>query len=68
MAQLLDEARAVAFAMQLREINKNIWVSDSVRDWNRTPRYGALDLANDALAELGLVIGSVRATYLEPAG
>jgi DNA polymerase (family 10) len=63
MANGLDEARAVAFAKQVREINRGghglgIRVfsgleCDILKD-------GALDLANDALAELDLVIGSVH--------
>jgi DNA polymerase (family X) len=61
MANGLDEARAVAFAKRVREINRNglgIRVlsgleCDILRD-------GALDLANDALAELDIVIGSVH--------
>ena len=61
MANGLDEARAVAFARQVREINRNglglrIFSGlecDILRD-------GTLDLANDALAELDLVIGSVH--------
>src|SRR5438094_1211618 len=58
MANGLDEARAVDFAQQVREINKkNLGIRifsglecDILRD-------GVLDLANDALAELDLVIG-----------
>ena len=62
MANGLDEARAVAFARQVREINRsgNLGIRvfsgiecDILRD-------GALDLADDALAELDLVIGSVH--------
>jgi DNA polymerase (family X) len=62
MANGLDEARAVAFARQVREINRNNGLGlrifsglecDILRD-------GTLDLANDALAELDLVIGSVH--------
>src|SRR5690348_1776155 len=61
MANGLDEARAVAFAKQVREINqKGLGIRvfsglecDILRD-------GALDLAHDALAELDLVIGSVH--------
>ncbi len=62
MANGLDEARAVAFAKQVREINRagdlGIRVfsgleCDILRD-------GALDLADDALAELDIVIGSVH--------
>src|ERR1019366_9535705 len=63
MANGLDEARAVAFARQVRELNSDgdglgIRVfsgleCDILKD-------GELDLANDALAELDLVIGSVH--------
>ena len=69
MANGLDEARAVAFARHVRELNKRdlgIHVfsgleCDILRD-------GELDLANDALAELDLVIGSVHSHMnLEPA-
>jgi DNA polymerase (family 10) len=57
----LDENRAVAFAAQVREINRDglglrIFSGlecDILKD-------GAMDLANDALAELDLVIGSVH--------
>ena len=69
MSNGLDEARAVEFAKQVREINKrNLGIRifsglecDILRD-------GALDLAHDALAELDLVIGSVHSHMnLEPA-
>ncbi len=62
MSNGLDEARAVAFARQVRERNRE----------GRTPvrlfsgiecdilKDGAMDLAGDALAELDLVIGSVH--------
>jgi DNA polymerase (family X) len=62
MTNGLDEARAVAFARQIRELNRD----------GRAPlrlfsglecdilKDGAMDLANDALAELDLVIGSVH--------
>ena len=63
MANGLDEARAVAFAKQVRELNRSgnglglrVFSGlecDILRD-------GALDLANDALAELDLVIGSIH--------
>ncbi len=68
MANGLDEARAVAFAARVREINRNglgIRIlsgleCDILRD-------GTLDLANDALAELDIVIGSVHSHMnLEP--
>ncbi len=61
MANGLDEKRVVAFARQVREINRrglgiHIFSGlecDILRD-------GAMDLAHDALAELDLVIGSVH--------
>jgi DNA polymerase (family 10) len=60
MANGLDEARAVAFAKRVRELNDSLGIRvfsgiecDILRD-------GALDLANDALGELDLVIGSVH--------
>jgi DNA polymerase (family 10) len=69
MANGLDEARAVAFAKQVREINKK---DLGIRIFSGLEcdilRDGALDLANDALAELDLVIGSVHSHMnLEPA-
>jgi DNA polymerase (family X) len=61
MANGLDEARAVAFAKQVREINRQ---GLGIRIFSGLEcdilRDGALDLANDALAELDLVIGSVH--------
>jgi DNA polymerase (family 10) len=61
MANGLDEQRAVAFAKQVRELNRDglpLHVfsgleCDILRD-------GAMDLSEDALAELDLVIGSVH--------
>ena len=61
MANGLDEKRVVAFAKQVREINrKGLGIRvfsgiecDILKD-------GAMDLADDALAELDLVIGSVH--------
>jgi DNA polymerase (family X) len=61
MTNGLDEARAVAFAAHVRELNRDglglhIFSGlecDILRD-------GAMDLANDALAELDFVIGSVH--------
>ena len=61
MANGLDEARVVEFATRVREINQaglGIHVfsgleCDIMRD-------GSMDIANDALAELDLVIGSVH--------
>jgi DNA polymerase (family 10) len=69
MANGLDEARAVAFAKQVREINKR---DLGIRIFSGLEcdilRDGELDLANDALAELDLVIGSVHSHMnLEPA-
>jgi DNA polymerase (family X) len=61
MANGLDEARAVAFAKRVREINRD---GLGIRIFSGLEcdilRDGALDLANDALAELDLVIGSVH--------
>jgi DNA polymerase (family 10) len=69
MSNGLDEARAVAFARQVREINKR---DLGIRIFSGLEcdilKDGALDLANDALAELDLVIGSVHSHMnLEPA-
>jgi DNA polymerase (family 10) len=69
MANGLDEARAVAFAKQVREINRN---GLGIRVFSGLEcdilRDGTLDLAHDALAELDLVIGSVHSHMsLEPA-
>jgi DNA polymerase (family 10) len=69
MANGLDERRAVDFARQVRELNrKGLGIRilsgiecDILRD-------GAMDLAEDALAELDFVIGSVHSYMnLEPA-
>jgi DNA polymerase (family X) len=61
MANGLDEARAVAFAKQVRELNRK---GAGIRIFSGLEcdilRDGTLDLANDALAELDLVIGSVH--------
>ena len=61
MANGLDEARAVAFARRVRELNRN---GLGIRIFSGLEcdilRDGALDLANDALAELDLVIGSIH--------
>lgn len=61
MANGLDEARAVAFAKHVREINRN---GLGIRIFSGLEcdilRDGTLDLAHDALAELDLVIGSVH--------
>lgn len=60
MANGLDEARVVAFAKHVRELGSNLGIRvfsgiecDILRD-------GAMDLADDALAELDIVIGSVH--------
>jgi DNA polymerase (family 10) len=61
MANGLDEKRAVAFARQVRELNQN---GLGIRIFSGIEcdilKDGTLDLANDALAELDLVIGSVH--------
>src|SRR5438094_1626610 len=61
MANGLDEARAVAFARQVRELNRQ---DRGIRIFSGLEcdilKDGALDLANDALAELDIVIGSVH--------
>jgi DNA polymerase (family X) len=61
MANGLDEKRAVAFAQEVRELNKDglgIRVFSGLECDIR--RDGTMDLADDALAELDLVIGSVH--------
>ena len=61
MANGLDEKRAVAFARHVREMNQD---GLGIRIFSGLEcdimKDGALDLANDALAELDLVIGSVH--------
>jgi DNA polymerase (family 10) len=69
MANGLDEARVVAFAKQVRELNR---IGAGIRVFSGIEcdilRDGAMDLADDALAELDLVIGSVHSHMsLEPA-
>jgi DNA polymerase (family 10) len=68
MANGLDEQRVVAFARQVRELNRgglplrvfSGLECDILRD-------GAMDIAEDALAELDLVIGSIHSHMkLEP--
>ncbi len=68
MANGLDEQRVVEFAQQVRELNRaglplrvfSGLECDILRD-------GSLDIAEDALAELDLVIGSVHSYFnLEP--
>ena len=64
MANGLDEARVVEFARQVRELNReglplrvfSGLECDILRD-------GSMDLAEDALAELDLVIGSVHSYF-----
>jgi DNA polymerase (family 10) len=69
MTNGLDEKRAVAFAHQVREMSQSEFglrvfsglECDIMRD-------GAMDLSNDALAELDWVVGSVHSYMnLEPA-
>jgi DNA polymerase (family 10) len=61
MANGLDEKRAVAFARQVRDLNED---GLGIRVFSGIEcdilKDGALDLANDALAELDVVIGSVH--------
>jgi DNA polymerase (family 10) len=61
MANGLDEKRVVAFARQVREINRE---GIGIRIFSGIEcdilKDGAMDLADDALAELDLVIGSVH--------
>jgi DNA polymerase (family 10) len=68
MANGLDEARVVAFARQVRELNREglpLRVFSGIEC--DILRDGAMDLAEDALAELDLVIGSVHSHMnLEP--
>jgi DNA polymerase (family 10) len=68
MSNGLDEARVLAFAAEVRELNRSglplhIFSGlecDILRD-------GSLDIAEDALAELDLVIGSIHSHFnLEP--
>ena len=61
MTNGLDEARVIAFAKRVREINQRglgIHVFSSIECDIR--KDGSMDLAGDALAELDLVIGSVH--------
>ena len=61
MTNGLDEKRAVAFARRVREINRD---GLGIRIFSGIEcdilKDGAMDLADDALAELDLVIGSVH--------
>ena len=64
MANGLDEKRAVAFAHQVRELNaKEMGIKVFSGLECDIKRDGAMDLADDALAELDFVIGSVH-SYL----
>jgi DNA polymerase (family 10) len=61
MANGLDENRAVAFAKQVRNLNRSglpLRVFSGLECDIR--RDGAMDLAEDALAELDIVVGSVH--------
>jgi DNA polymerase (family 10) len=62
MANGLDEKRVVAFARQVREINRDGPLGIRIFSGIECDilKDGALDLANDALAELDLVIASVH--------
>jgi DNA polymerase (family 10) len=69
MANGLDEKRAVAFAHQVRELDHGAL---GIRVFSGLEcdikRDGAMDLADDALAELDFVVGSVHSYLnLEPA-
>jgi DNA polymerase (family X) len=69
MANGLDEARAVAFAKQVRELNRSgslgIHILSGLECDIR--RDGGMDLAEDALAELDIVVASVHSHMnLEP--
>jgi DNA polymerase (family 10) len=64
MANGLDEARVVAFARQVRELNRE---GLPLRVFSGLEcdilRAGAMDISEDALAELDLVIGSVHSYF-----
>ena len=68
MANGLDEARVVAFAREVRELNRDglpLRVFSGIEC--DVLRDGSMDLSEDALAELDLVIGSVHSHFaLEP--
>ncbi len=68
MANGLDETRAVAFAKQVRDLNRRglpLRVFSGLECDIR--RDGAMDLAEDALVELDIVVGSVHSHMnLEP--
>jgi DNA polymerase (family 10) len=69
MANGLDETRAVAFAKHVRDLNRRdlgIHILSGIECDIR--RDGAMDLAEDALAELDIVVASVHSHMnLEPA-
>ncbi len=62
MANGLDETRAVAFAKQVRELNRNGELGLRIFSGLECDirRDGEMDLAEDALAELDFVVGSVH--------
>jgi DNA polymerase (family 10) len=62
MANGLDEARAVAFAKRVRDINASGHLGIRIFSGLECDilKDGAMDLANDALAELDIVIASVH--------
>jgi DNA polymerase (family 10) len=69
MANGLDEKRVVEFARRVREINR---AGLGIRIFSGIEcdilKDGEMDLANDALAELDLVIGSVHSHMNQEAG
>ncbi len=62
MANGLDEARAVAFAQRVRDLNASGHLGIRIFSGIECDimKDGAMDLANDALAELDIVIASVH--------
>jgi DNA polymerase (family X) len=70
MANGLNEERVVKLARQVRELNRDGGLGIRVFSGIECDilRDGSMDLANDALAELDVVIGSVHSHFnLEPA-
>lgn len=70
MANGLDEARAIAFARQVRELNARGELGIRILAGIECDikRDGSMDLADEALAQLDLVIGSVHSYMnLDPA-
>jgi DNA polymerase (family 10) len=69
MAHGLDEKRVVEFAQRVREINRD---GAGIRIFSGIEcdilKNGAMDLADDALAELDLVIGSVHSHMNQESG